>query len=79
MKILLVDDEEELASTLAERLRIRGIDAQWAISAEQAMQLPVQALAQHTPSTQEFEMHSLPAAHAVPLGLLRLPAEELHT
>lgn len=38
MKILLVDDEEELASTLAERLRIRGIDAHWAISAEQAMQ-----------------------------------------
>lgn len=38
MKILLVDDEEELASTLAERLQIRGIDAQWAVSAEQAMQ-----------------------------------------
>lgn len=38
MKILLVDDEEELASTLAERLQIRGIDAQWAVSAEQALQ-----------------------------------------
>lgn len=38
MKILLVDDEEELASTLAERLQIRGMDAQWAVSAEQALQ-----------------------------------------
>jgi len=39
MKILLVDDEEELASTLAERLHIRGIDAQWVSSAEQALRL----------------------------------------
>lgn len=39
MKILLVDDEEELAATLAERLRLRGIDACWAASAEQAMRL----------------------------------------
>lgn len=39
MKILLVDDEEELASTLAERLQIRGIDAQWVSSAEQALRL----------------------------------------
>ena len=39
MKILLVDDEAELAATIAERLRLRDIDARWAVSAEQAMQL----------------------------------------
>jgi len=37
MNILLVDDEEELVSTLAERLGFRGIDAQWATSADQAL------------------------------------------
>jgi DNA-binding response OmpR family regulator len=37
MKVLLVDDEEELVSTLAERLNLRGIEAQWATSAEEAL------------------------------------------
>ena len=37
MKILLVDDEEELVSALAERLGIRGIDAEWVISGEEAL------------------------------------------
>jgi DNA-binding response OmpR family regulator len=37
MKVLLVDDEKELVSTLAERLNIRGLEAQWATSAEEAM------------------------------------------
>jgi len=37
VNILLVDDEEELVSTLAERLGFRGLEAQWATSAEQAM------------------------------------------
>jgi DNA-binding response OmpR family regulator len=37
MKVLLVDDELELVSTLAERLTLRGIDAQWATSAEEAL------------------------------------------
>jgi len=39
MKILLVDDEAELVSTLAERLSFRGIDADWATSAEDALSL----------------------------------------
>lgn len=39
MKILLVDDEHELVSTLAERLSFRGIEADWAISGEEAMRL----------------------------------------
>jgi len=39
MKILLVDDEYELVSTLAERLSLRGIQADWAISGEEAMRL----------------------------------------
>ena len=39
MKILLVDDEEELVSTLAERLSFRGIEADWATSAEDALKL----------------------------------------
>lgn len=37
IKILLVDDEDELVSTLAERLLIRGIEADWATSAEGAL------------------------------------------
>jgi len=38
MKILLVDDEKELVSTLAERLEIRGINADWVISGEEALE-----------------------------------------
>ncbi|WP_027186417.1 response regulator [Desulfovibrio inopinatus] len=38
MKILLVDDEVELVSTLAERMTMRGIDADWAQSPAQAME-----------------------------------------
>ena len=37
MHILLVDDEEELVVTLAERLAIRGIDADWGTSGEDAL------------------------------------------
>lgn len=36
-KILLVDDEEEFVSTLAERLRMRGIDTQVAYDGEGAL------------------------------------------
>jgi DNA-binding NtrC family response regulator len=32
MRVLLVDDEEEFVSTLAERLTIRGIDAEWTLT-----------------------------------------------
>lgn len=39
MKILLVDDEEELVSTLAERLAIRGINADWAATGEAALKM----------------------------------------
>ena len=39
MNILLVDDEEELVSTLAERLGFRGIRAEWATSAKRALEL----------------------------------------
>jgi DNA-binding response OmpR family regulator len=39
MRVLLVDDEEELVTTLAERLSFRDIDASWATSAEDAMSL----------------------------------------
>ncbi len=38
MKILLVDDEVELVSTLAERMTMRGIDADWAQSPAQAVE-----------------------------------------
>jgi DNA-binding NtrC family response regulator len=37
MRVLLVDDEEQLASALAERLCLRGMDAVWATSAEEAL------------------------------------------
>jgi DNA-binding response OmpR family regulator len=37
MKVLLVDDEKELVTTLAERLNLRGFEAHWATSAEEAL------------------------------------------
>jgi DNA-binding response OmpR family regulator len=39
MRVLLVDDEEQLVSTLAERLALRGIDAVWATSSTAALEL----------------------------------------
>ncbi|MBC8460463.1 MAG: response regulator [Deltaproteobacteria bacterium] len=38
MKVLLIDDEEELISALAERLSLRGIDADWVTNAEEALE-----------------------------------------
>lgn len=37
MRVLLVDDEKELVTTLAERLTLRGIHADWAVSGEEAL------------------------------------------
>jgi DNA-binding response OmpR family regulator len=37
MQVLLVDDEQELVTALAERLSLRGIEALWATSAEDAL------------------------------------------
>lgn len=39
LRVLLVDDEEELVETLAERLEIRGIDAEAVTSGEDALRL----------------------------------------
>lgn len=39
MRVLLVDDEADLASALAERLELRGIEADWATNAKQALEL----------------------------------------
>ena len=39
LKVLLVDDEEEFVSALAERLDIRGIDSQVATDGEQALEI----------------------------------------
>jgi DNA-binding response OmpR family regulator len=38
MRVLLVDDEEELASALAERLNMRDIDTDWVTTGEEALQ-----------------------------------------
>jgi DNA-binding response OmpR family regulator len=38
-RVLLVDDEEELVSTLAERLSLRGIEAEWVTTAEEALRM----------------------------------------
>ena len=38
IRVLLVDDEVELVSTLAERLSLRGMFADWATSAEEALE-----------------------------------------
>ncbi|MFO7667607.1 MAG: response regulator [Desulfobacterales bacterium] len=37
MKVLLVDDERELVSTLAERLCLRDIEADWVTTGEEAI------------------------------------------
>lgn len=37
MKVLLVDDEKELVSTLAERLSLRNIEADWVTTGEDAV------------------------------------------
>jgi len=37
VKLLLVDDEVELVSTLAERLSIRGFDVKWTTSSDEAL------------------------------------------
>jgi len=42
MKVLLVDDEQEFVTTLAERLGFRGVEAKWAISGNDAVALAVQ-------------------------------------
>ena len=39
LKILLVDDEEEFVTTLAERLELRGLQARAAINGEDALQM----------------------------------------
>ncbi|MFP4037176.1 MAG: response regulator [Desulfobacteraceae bacterium] len=38
MRVLLVDDEEELVSTMAERLALRGIEADWATTGKAALE-----------------------------------------
>ena len=38
MRVLLVDDEEELVSALAERLLMRDIDAEWFTTGTDALQ-----------------------------------------
>ena len=38
MRVLLVDDEKDIVSTLAERLSLRGIEAAWVTSGEEALQ-----------------------------------------
>jgi len=37
MRILLVDDEQELSSALAERLNMRGIDTDWVTTGDDAL------------------------------------------
>ena len=39
MKVLLVDDEKEFVSALAERLSFRGVDADWTVSGEEALKM----------------------------------------
>ena len=42
MRVLLVDDEVDLASALAERLELRGIEAHWTTNAQKALELASQ-------------------------------------
>jgi DNA-binding NtrC family response regulator len=38
-KVLLVDDEKEFVSALAERLTLRGYEADWTVTAEEALDM----------------------------------------
>jgi DNA-binding response OmpR family regulator len=38
LKVLLVDDEQELISTLAQRLSFRGIEADWVTTGDEALE-----------------------------------------
>jgi DNA-binding response OmpR family regulator len=42
MKVLLVDDEEDLVETLAERLSFRGVEAKWSTDGRSAVALTKQ-------------------------------------
>jgi DNA-binding response OmpR family regulator len=39
MRILLIDDEKELVTTISERLELRNIDNDWAVSGEEGLAL----------------------------------------
>ena len=39
MKLLFIDDEEELISTIAERLEFREIDADWVTNPDEAVEM----------------------------------------
>ena len=39
MRVLLIDDEKELVATLSERFELRGIESDWATSAEKGLAL----------------------------------------
>jgi len=39
MRVLLVDDEEELVSTLSERLDLRGIESDWVTNGQDGLRL----------------------------------------
>jgi DNA-binding response OmpR family regulator len=39
VRVLLVDDEKDIVSTLAERLSLRGIEAFWVTSGEEALEI----------------------------------------
>ena len=44
LRLLLVDDETEFVKTLSERIRIRGLDADYAFSGEMALAMLAESL-----------------------------------
>jgi DNA-binding response OmpR family regulator len=42
VRIIIVDDEQELVITLSERMGFRGIDADWAINGDDAIKLVIE-------------------------------------
>ncbi len=65
MRVLLVDDEKEFVTTLAERLSFRGIEADWATNAEDALSYAektsydLAVLDVKMPKTSGFELRNL--------------------
>jgi DNA-binding response OmpR family regulator len=58
MRVLLVDDEQELVSTLAERLALRGIEADWVATADNALKVvESEAEEKNAEETPQYEIY----------------------
>jgi len=69
MKVLLVDDEVELVSAMAERLGFRGVDADWTDNGEEALKMAAET--EYAVAVLDMKMPKLSG-----LELMKLLAQE---